>query len=156
MLDDTRRPFYFLGLSKENPAVKIIVLTMYSNEELAVRLFKAGASGFIPKFLSGKTLPSAIRSVVGGATYIPDEIRDAVTARLISPEKSGVAHLSDRELQVFKALAEDRSVNDIADMMGISPRTVETYKSRVMSKMNLASIIDLYRAAVRHGLIQEK
>jgi two-component system, NarL family, response regulator NreC len=139
----------------EGLAVKILILTMHTNEEYVARLLQAGASGFVPKYSSSKTLPSVIRSVMQGKTYIPEEMKDVVMNRLINSPKNGAGALSDREMQVFASIVEGLSTKDIAEKLSISPRTVETHKSRLMEKLGLKSTADIYRAAMRMGLIRD-
>ena len=141
------------NIRDEGLQVKIIVLTMYTNEEYAVRLIRLGAAGFIPKYVSGQILPVAIRTVMADKTFIPDEMREKVLTRLLDPSGSEVDRLSDRELQVFKALGRGESINEIAEALGISPRTVETHKSRIVDKMGLKNIAELVRAAIRLGIV---
>jgi DNA-binding NarL/FixJ family response regulator len=134
--------------------VRIIILTMHASEEYAVRLIRAGAMGFIPKYLSGQILPGAIRAVMGGKTFIPDDMREKVLARLLDASRSELERLSDRELQVFKLLAIGNTIHEIAEALGISPRTVETHKSRIMDKMGLKNIAELVRMAIRLEIVK--
>jgi len=142
-LDVTRR------IKDEGMDVKIVILTMHTNEEFAVRLFKAGASAFVPKYSSSKNLPQIIRSVMEGKTYMPEEMKEVVMTRLIGPTKTGAETLSDREMQVFSAIVEGMSIKDIADKFGISPKTVETHKSRFMDKLGLKTTADIFKAKAR-------
>lgn len=140
-------------IQDEGMKIKIIILTMHMNEEYAVRLIKSGASGFVPKYVSGTILPSAIRLVISGKTYIPEEMKETVLSRLLDSQKNETNRLSDRELQVFKSLAEGKTIHEIADALCISPRTVETHKSRIMAKLDLKNIAELVRVAIRMGLV---
>jgi len=144
------------SIRDEGLHVKIIILTMYTNEEYAVRLIRSGAAGFIPKYFTGQILPVAIRTVMANKTFIPDDMREKVLARLLDASGSEVDRLTDRELQVFKALASGESISGIAEVLGISPRTVETHKSRIMDKMGLKNIAELVRMAIRLELIENK
>lgn len=137
----------------EGLSVRIIILTMHASEEYAVRLIRSGAMGFIPKYVSSQILPGAIRTVMGGKTYIPDDMREKVLSRLLDSSRSELERLSDRELQVFKLLAVGKAIQEIAEMLGISPRTVETHKSRIMDKMGLKNIAELVRSAIRLELV---
>jgi DNA-binding NarL/FixJ family response regulator len=137
----------------EGLPVKIIILTMYANEEYALRLIRAGAAGFIPKYVSGQILPTAIRSVMAEKTFIPEEMREKVLTRLLDNSSSEVDRLTDREMQVFKALAAGKTIHEIAETLGISPRTVETHKGRLMDKLGLKSTVELIKAAIRCGIM---
>jgi len=138
----------------EGLPVRVIILTMHASEEYAVRLIRSGAMGFIPKYVSGQILPGAIRTVMAGKTFIPEDMRERVLARLLDSSRSELERLSDRELQVFKLLAVGKTIQEIAEMLGISPRTVETHKSRIMDKMGLKNIAELVRTAIRLEIVK--
>jgi len=148
-MDVTRR------IGEESLPVKIVILTMHTNEEYVARLLQSGAAAFVPKYSSSKTLPVAIRAVMDGKTYIPGEMKDTIMNRLIDVSRSGAGALSDREMQVFTSIVEGLSTKDIAGKLSISPRTVETHKNRLMEKLGLKSTADIFRAAMRMGLMKD-
>lgn len=135
--------------------VLVIILTMYSNEQYAVRLLMSGARAFLPKSLSGHDLPDIIRKVHAGETFIPEDMRESVISTMVSAAKRRASVLSDRELQVFTAYAQGKERSEIAKILGVSPRTVETHKRRVMEKLGLKSTADLIKAAIRDGIVRE-
>lgn len=96
---------------------------------------------------------SAIRMVAGGGRFIDQEIAEQLAFEVMAPEKS-TPHtlLSDREYEIFRLLAAGRSVNEIAEQLSISNKTVSTHKARLLDKMNFSSMADLVRYAVRHNL----
>lgn len=147
-LEVTRR------IGEEGLKTKIIIMTMHTNEEFAVRLFQAGAAAFVPKYSSSRILPNIIRSVMEGDTFLPEEMKELVMSRLIGSKKTGAELLSDREMQVFKSIVEGLSIKEIADKFGISPKTVETHKSRFMEKLGLKTTADIFKTAIRMGLIK--
>jgi two-component system invasion response regulator UvrY len=138
------------------PEIKVVILTMYENEEYATRVLNAGAKGFIVKRMSPEELPSVIRKVMAGETCITDSImRQIVLRKTSSGDQSMLSLLSDRELQIFHKLARGSSGSKIADELGLSTSSVATYKSRIMDKLGLANHAELMRFALRLGLIDK-
>lgn len=136
------------------PEIKVIILTMYENEEYATRLLNAGAKGFIVKRMSPAELPSVIRKVMAGETCITESIMKEIALRKTSSgDQSLLSLLSDRELQVFHKLARGLSGARIAEELNLSPSSVATYKSRIMDKLGLENHAELMRFALRLGLI---
>jgi len=140
----------------EAPQIKVIILTMYENEEYATRVLNAGAKGFIVKRMSPEELPSVIRKVMAGETCITESImRQIVLRKTSSGDQSMLSLLSDRELQIFHKLARGSSGAKIADELGLSASSVATYKSRIMDKLGLENQAELMRFALRLGLIDK-
>lgn len=139
---------------EEAPQLAILVLSMHGEGQVAARAIKAGASGYLTKDSEPETLLAAIRQVAAGGHYIDPEL----ASRLVfaaQPAESDESHrrLSEREYQVFLLLARGRGVNEIAEEFHLSAKTVSTHKFRLMQKMELASLSDLVRYAVKQGLI---
>ncbi len=135
--------------------VKIIVLTMHASEEYAYRLIKSGVSGFLAKDISAKELPEAIRKVMDGKIYVTPSVMENLASRLQqSSDDNPLSLLSEREIQVLAQLARGLTVIEIAEKIFLSPRTIETYRSRAMTKLNLRNISDITRFAIKHGLIE--
>ncbi|MEW6203614.1 MAG: response regulator transcription factor [bacterium] len=136
--------------------IKILIITMYDNEEYAIRLIQAGASGFIVKGTSPEELPVAIRKVASGKTYITPYILDGMVFRKFKSNKENpVSLLSDRELQVLFRLARGRTTREISDELSLSISTVETYRSHILDKLNLRNNSDITRFAIRYELIDK-
>lgn len=136
------------------PEIKIIILTMYENEEYATRVLNAGAKGFIVKRMSPEELPSVIRRVMAGETCITESIMRQIAIRKTSSgDQSLLSLLSDRELQIFNKLARGLSGARIAEELSLSSSSVATYKSRIMDKLGLDNHAELMRFALRLGLI---
>lgn len=138
----------------EAPRLPILVLSMHGESQIAGRAIKAGATGYLTKDSEPETLISAIRQVAGGAHYI----EPAVAARLLfetAPAEGGIPHtqLSDREFQVFLMLARGRGVNEIAEELHLSAKTVSTHKFRLMQKLGVDNLSDLVRYALKHELV---
>jgi DNA-binding NarL/FixJ family response regulator len=141
-------------ISVQFPNLKILVLSMHNEAQVAARAIKAGALGYITKDSSPDKLLSAIRKVANGGRYIDPLLAEELAFYAISPERrSPHARLTDREYEVFIRLATGMGVNDIAAQLAISNKTVSTHKQRMMEKMNFINISDLVRYAVDSNLI---
>lgn len=133
---------------------RILILTMYANEEYAIRLVRAGASGFVVKGASPEELLKAIRTVAGRGTYITPVILEKMVGRMGQDEaETPEAGLSNREVQVLIRLARGAATREIAEELCLSISTVETHRSRILEKLNLRNNSDLTRFAIRRGLI---
>lgn len=132
----------------------ILVLSMHNEVQVAARVLKAGASGYVTKDSEMDVLLGAIRRVAGGGKFIAPELAEKlVFDASLGREKSPHTSLSDRELEVFRLLVAGRGVNDIAAQLCISNKTVSTHKTRLMEKLNLSSVAELTRYALQHGLL---
>ncbi len=138
------------------PKVKVLILTMYENEEYATRALNAGASGFIVKSVSPEELPDAIRKVFSGDIYITHSImKKMVLQKSRKHEDNLLSLLSDRELQVFHKIARGVSYNQISEDLCMSASTVASYKSRIMKKIGIENNADLLHYAIRIGLVDK-
>ncbi|MBI4196162.1 MAG: response regulator transcription factor [Betaproteobacteria bacterium] len=140
----------------EKPRLRILVLSMHSEEQYAVRALKAGASGYLTKESAADQLVAAIRRIGAGGAYVSAETAERLALDL-NAATEGAPHtlLSDREYQVFEMIAAGRSVSDIARQLALSVKTVSTHKTRIMQKMGAANQVELIRYAIRHKLIDE-
>lgn len=140
----------------EKLGTRILILTMHDNEEYAIRLIQAGASGFILKGTSPDEMITAIRKVACGKTYITPSIMEAMTFRTFQEGADNpLAQLSDRELQVLIRLARGHINKEISEELCISVSTVETYRKRIFDKLGLRNLSDITRFAIRYGLIDQ-
>ncbi|MGE5522579.1 MAG: response regulator [Rhodospirillaceae bacterium] len=140
----------------ERPQLRVLVLSMHSEQQYAVRAIRAGASGYLTKESAPDTLVAAIRRVAGGGAFISPETAE----RLVLETGSATAALphtmlSDREFEVFRQIAAGQSVSDIAAALKLSVKTISTHKSRILEKMGMTSQADLVRYAMKHGLIED-
>jgi DNA-binding NarL/FixJ family response regulator len=146
---ETTRRIVALELS-----TKILILTMYTNEEYATRLVRAGASGFIVKVASTDELLTAIHKVANKGVYISPSILEKMVVRIGQPQGDAPeSTLSNREMQVLVRLACGSTTREVSEGLGLSPSTVETYRSRILEKLSLRNNSDLTRFAIRRGLI---
>jgi len=143
-------------IRSEKPKLRILVLTMHEEHQYAVRAIRAGAAGYLTKESASAQLVSAIRKVAGGGAYISGEVAEEL-ALAAMPDAQGPPHatLSDREFQVFRMIAEGKSVSDIAQRLSLSAKTVSTHKANLLQKMNLDTTGDLIRYAIAHGLVDK-
>jgi len=134
--------------------IKVLILTMYANEEYATRLIRAGASGFLVKAASTDELKAAVRKVANGGVFVSPPIMEKMLARMGNPEGEVPEEvLSDREMQVLRRLARGMATKEVAESLSLSKSTVETYRGRVLEKLNLRNNSDITRFAIRRKLI---
>lgn len=132
----------------------ILVLSMHNEVQVAARVLKAGANGYVTKDSEMDVLLGAIRRVAGGGKFIAPELAEKLVFDMsITSEKPAYMTLSDRELEVFRLLVAGKGVNDIAEQLCISNKTVSTHKTRLMEKLNLSGVAELTRYAMQHGLL---
>ncbi len=136
------------------PRPRVLILTMHANEEYAIRLIRAGASGFIIKGADAGELLTAVRRVAARGTYVTPAIQEKMVNRIGLPVDSAPESLlSNREMQVLLALARGSTTREVAEGLSLSISTVETYRSRILDKLNLRNNSDVTRFAIRRGLI---
>jgi len=137
-----------------NTGARVLILTMYTNEEYATRLIRAGASGFIVKVASTDELLTGIRRVAQKGVFISPSILEKMVVRIGQPQgEAPESILSNREMQVLVRLARGSTTREVSEALALSPSTVETYRSRILEKLNLRNNSDLTRFAIRRGLI---
>lgn len=133
----------------------ILVLSMHNEPQIARRALNAGASGYLTKDTEAEVVLSAIRKVAAGGRFIdPVLAEQMVFDKSNAGQQSAHEQLSEREFQILRLLAKGNSINDIADELSISNKTVSTHKMRLMLKMNFNSNADLVRYAIEHGLAE--
>jgi DNA-binding NarL/FixJ family response regulator len=132
----------------------ILVLSMHNEPQVAARALKAGANGYITKDCEPVILIAAIRKVAARGKYIDPELAEKMVFDVTSSAGKPLhSLLSGRELEVFRLLTTGQSVNDIANQLAISNKTVSTHKVRLMEKLNTTSLADLMRYAMEHQLL---
>ncbi len=137
----------------EKPHLPILILSIYSEDQYAVRLIRAGAAGYMTKESAPSEVVMALLCVAGGKKYISPMVAE-ILANEIGMDKEKLPHqlLSDREYQIFLLLASARTVSEIADTLALSVKTVSTYRSRILEKMRLNNNAELMRYAVDNHL----
>jgi DNA-binding NarL/FixJ family response regulator len=140
------------------PSTRIIILSMHAASEHILHALKAGAQGYLLKESAGKEIIQAVRAVYGGGRYLSRKISDKLIDNYLlkygddDPEDP-LSKLSTREKEIMQLVAEGKSSTEIANIIFLSPKTVETYRSRLMQKLNVTDIAALVKLALRHGLI---
>jgi len=142
-------------LKHEQPHLPVLVLSIHAEEQLAVRILKAGASGYLTKENAPNELVKAIRKVVSGGKYISRGLAESLAFGLdtdsVRPRHEA---LSDREFQVMQLMASGKTLSEIAEDLSLSTKTVSTYRTRLLHKMNLETNADIIRYAIENELIE--
>lgn len=143
-------------LKEQRPELPILVLTMHEEEQYVVRCLAAGARGYLTKRGAPEQLVNAIRKVLAGGRFLSDEVAEALAVRLArgQDQQSPMESLSNRELQVLRSLALGQTNREIAETYNLSVKTVDTYRFRLLKKLNLRNNAELSLFAMQHGLIQ--
>ena len=143
-------------IREEKPTLRILVLTMHAEEQYAVRAFKAGASGYLTKESASAELVSAVAKVASGGAYVSAAMAERFALNLTAPVNP-LSHqrLSDRELDVFKRIVAGQTLSEIAQELCVSAKTISTYKTRILEKMNMQHDAALVRYAVEHKLFDD-
>jgi len=141
-------------LRERLPQARVVMLSVLADPLHIVRALRAGASGYVPKSCAGSDVAEAIRAVHRGKRYLHATISEAVMAELVEPRSDDdrLALLSSRERQVLQMVAEGKSVAEMAEAMSLSPRTVETYRARMMDKLRIRDVAGIVKFAIAHGL----
>lgn len=142
-------------LKAVQPNLPVLVLSMHAESEFAVRVLKAGASGYLTKQSAADELVAAIRKAIDGGRYITASLAEKLAMDLTSGSSRKLhEELSDREFQTMRLLAAGQSVKEIGGTLGLSGKTVSTYRARVLEKLQLKTTVDLARYALEHGLVE--
>jgi two-component system invasion response regulator UvrY len=142
-------------LKTERPRLKIIVLSMYSEEQYAVRSLRDGASAYLTKASAPDELITAIKTVAAGKRYITASVAERLVGYLDdSPSRMAHESLSDREMQVLVLIGSGNQVKDIGQQLSLSVKTVSTYRTRLLEKMGMETTAQLIRYAIQHDLVQ--
>ena len=138
----------------ERPKLRMLVLTMHSEEQYAVRALRAGASGYLTKESAADELVAAVRRIASGGAYISPETAQRLVLDTSEPgAELPHTRLSNREYEVFRMIVAGKSVTDIGAALNLSVKTISTHKARILDKMGFASQAELVRYAVEHRLL---
>lgn len=142
-------------LRKEKPQLPVLILSAYPEDQYAVRLIKAGASGYLNKECVPEEVVNAVRNVVSGKKYISPAVAEMLAGEITKPEgKLPHETLSNREYQIFLLFASAKTISGISGTLKLSANTVSTYRKRILEKMHLSNNAELMRYAVDNNLIQ--
>jgi len=142
-------------IRKRSPGTRVLMLSMHTDGEHVMRALRAGASGYIAKRSAAREVIEAVRTVSAGRRYLHEPLATELLKAVSDPElaQDPLARLSSRERQVLQQLAEGRSSAEIAAALSLSPRTVETYRARMMQKLGVHELAGLVRFAIQRGLV---
>lgn len=138
----------------QSPQLPILILSMYPEEQYAIRMLRAGADGYLTKESAPEQLVAAIRKVAKGGKYISSTMTEKLIAELNTNQEIPLhTTLTDREFQVFYGICEGKSITDIAQQMALSVKTISTYRTRLMKKMNMSKNAEIIHYAFKNDLL---
>lgn len=141
-------------IARLSPAPRILIVSVHAQDPIPTRLLEAGAAGYLTKESAADEIVTAVRQVHAGKRYLSADIaREMALGRLGG--SAPLAQLSDREMEVLLLVANGYSIQEIAERLHVSPKTVATYRYRLFDKLDVANDVALARYALRHGLIEE-
>lgn len=140
---------------EQYPKTQVLILSMYPEDQYAIRALKAGAAGYLTKDSAPERLVEAILSVSRGKKYITPKVAEMLATHLVT-DTEGAPHesLSDREFQTMRLIASGKQLSQIADELALSPKTVSVYRARVLEKMQLKNNAEITHYAIKHGLVE--
>ncbi len=146
-------------IREASPSSKVIILSMYATNEHIFRALQAGVRGYLLKETAGVEVIDAVRAVNAGRRYLSEKISEKVIDEYVDQREKVVArspleHLSNREREVLQLVVEGKSSAEIAEILCLSRKTVETYRSRMMRKLGIRDLPSLVKFAIQHGLTQ--
>jgi two-component system, NarL family, invasion response regulator UvrY len=141
-------------LHAESPRLPVLVLSMHAEDQYAIRVLRAGAAGYLTKESAPEKLVQAIRKVVRGGKYVSQTLAEKLVFDLDN-ESDRAPHeiLSDREFQVLCMIASGKTVGDIAEELGLSVKTISTYRVRILEKLQMKNNAEITRYAIKQGLV---
>lgn len=145
-------------IRSERPGLPVLILSMYPEDQYAMRLLKAGAAGYLTKESAPEQLVTALRTVAQGKRYITPAVAELLADNLGGGKETAAAPhetLSDREDQIFRMLASGCTVSDAAEQLSLSVKTISTYRTRILEKMGMKNNAELTYYAIKNGLVEQ-
>ncbi|MDP5229111.1 MAG: response regulator transcription factor [Cellulophaga sp.] len=140
---------------KENyPSLKTLVVSMHIDGTMIDKLIRNNVDGYVPKNAEKEELLTAIRTIIKGEKYFSTEIKKAYTDAMFENKKAEEIHLTDREKEVLKLIAEENTTQEIADKLFLSKHTIESYRKNLISKLNVKNLAGLTKHALKMGLLE--
>jgi DNA-binding NarL/FixJ family response regulator len=142
-------------IRRERPTLPVLILTVHSEDQYAIRAIKAGAAGFLTKETAPDKLIEAVRKVASGGRFVSAELAETL-ASVLAGDSAGSPHerLSNREFEILKMLASGKTVSEVAVTLALSVKTVSTHRTRILKKMGMRTNAELTTYAVRRGLVE--
>ncbi len=144
-------------ICERDPSVRVVILSMHASKAYIRRALEAGARGYLLKESAGADVVQAVRTVRSGGRYLSARVSEQIVdayLRDTPPDDDPLARLSPREREVLQLVVEGKTSVDIAQLIFLSPKTVDTYRSRLMSKLGVADLAGLVKFAIQHGVTQ--
>jgi DNA-binding NarL/FixJ family response regulator len=141
-------------IKKSKPRLPVLVLSMHPENQFAVRVLKSGASGYMTKESAPDELVGAVKKVLAGGRYVSNALAENLAASLSVNQKAPQEKLSDREFQVLRLIASGKMITDIARELSLSVKTISTYRSRILEKMDMKNNAELMHYAIQHRLVE--
>ena len=141
-------------IKKTKPDIPVLILTMYPQEQYAIRAFKLGASGFLMKITAADELLIAVKKILNGAKYITPSLAESLAQSFEETDELKHTKLSEREHTVFIKIARGKSIREIAEDLLLSEKTISTYRSRVLNKLEFKTTAELIRYALKEGMVE--
>ena len=143
-------------IKQEYPDLPVLILSMHPEEQYAIRMFKAGAKGYLTKSSAPEELVKAIKKIQAGGKYVSPSLGEALADSMAQPRGEESLHeiLSDREYEVLCLIGSGKTVGDIARSMNLSVTTISTYRARILEKMQMKTSAELTRYAIHQGLVE--
>jgi len=136
------------------PRTQVLILTMHESEELVREVLAAGARGYVLKSDAGRALVDALKALADQKPYFTSKISALVLEGYLNPNTRENPALTPREREIVQLVAEGKSTKELADSLGISPKTAETHRTNIMRKLNLHSVSEMVRYAIRNKLVE--
>jgi DNA-binding NarL/FixJ family response regulator len=142
-------------LLRHTPDLRILMLSMHDLEDYCFQALKVGASGYVLKTVADRDLVEACRAAMRGEPFLsPPTVRALMRAYLADPTTARESPLTEREREIVKLVAEAHSTAEIAELLTISPKTVERHRENVLAKLGMRDRVEITRWAIRHGLVE--
>ena len=141
-------------IRRDHPEIRILALSMHAENRFVTEMFQAGANGYVLKMSDFEELAEAVRTVAAGGSYVSGQIAGEVIKNLAGmvPAESDSGGLSDREREVLQLLAEGKSAKESAQVLHVSVKTIDSHRRQIMQKLDLNSVAELTKYAIRSGL----
>ncbi len=139
---------------KRYASAKIVIFSMHESASFASQALKSGVKGYVTKTGAPEDLTRAVLEVANGKTFLSAEIAQKIALKALSGQDEPIHQLSGREFEVFRLLAEGKKVEEIAEMLKISQKTVANYYTTIKQKLGVSSPIEMVRLAIHHGLLE--
>ena len=141
-------------IKKESPTLPVLILSIYPEDQYALRVLKAGASGYLNKDAAPEELVTAVQRILSGRRYVTDSLAEKIL-QVVDNQENLPSHelLSEREWDVFRYIATGRTISEICEILSLKSTTVSTYRTRVLIKMNLRTNADIIQYALENKLV---